>query len=295
MGSERETPKEIEKIAEYEGAFKTVRSIDTISEKENKDWSLEDLEDKFLGAFKKVGEEALKENDGKIYTTLSGGVDSTLSLALLRKNFGPEVKIVTFTMGGNTNHPDVKYGRVAAHQFNTEHHEYIPTKEEIHEALLDFKKDRPNEDLKEAVEWGSFDVYLLYKYISRFGPKAVIAQDGIDEQMGGYWEHRKDIPKEERKEVFRNLWKNLKQNHLDQLIKSNQQHNIHVLFPYLDESLVKYISEIPVEDRASERVGKKPLKEVARRLNVPEEIINRPKRGAIGMTEIEELRESKNK
>ncbi len=293
MNSEREVPEEIEKIAEYEDVFQTIREIDTVSEQENKNWSKEELKNELVSSFKKAGEKALEDNNGVIYTTLSGGFDSTLSLSFLRKELGPEVEIVTFTMGGNESHPDVQYARVAAKKFNTEHHEFIPTSNEIHRALEDFKKDRPDEDLKKAVAEGDFDVYLLYKYIFQFKPKTVIVHDGIDEQMGGYWEHRKDMPKEKRKEIFRDLWKKLKPEHLDQLIKSSQRFNIHLLFPYLDKGLASFISKIPVEDRASDEIGKKPLKEVAKRLDIPQEIIDRPKRGAIGMTEIEELKQHK--
>ncbi len=290
MSSEKEIPQEIEKIAEYESVFEIIRNVDTISEKEDNNWSLKELEDKLITPFKKAGEEALKNNVGVVYTTLSGGLDSTLSLSLLRKELGPEVKIATFTMGEDENHPDIQHARTAAEKFNTEHHEFIPTPNEIHTALENFKKDRPGEDLKKAVTEGDFDVYLLYKHISQFKPKTVIVHDGIDEQMGGYWKHRKDMPKKERKEIFRDLWKKLKPGHLDPLIKSSQQFNIHLLFPYLDKELVSFISKIPVEDRASERIGKKPLKKVAKHFNIPQEIINRPKRGAIGMTEIEKLK-----
>lgn len=275
---------------EYRETLKTIRNIDTILEEENKNWNSEELEDHLLATFKKAGEEALNANKGIIYTTLSGGIDSTLSLALLRKSLGPGVKIVTFTMGGDANHPDIKYARLASKKYNTEHHEFIPTADDIQSSLGDFKTDRPDEDLKKAVKKGDFDVFLLYKYISSFKPKTVIVHDGIDEQMGGYWAHQKDISKEERKEIFRDLWQRLELEHLESLIKSSQRFSVHLLLPYLDEKLVNFIAKIPVEDRASNNIGKKPLKRIASRLGVPAGIIYRPKRGAIGMLEKEELR-----
>jgi len=290
MSTEEKISQEFGEITGYDDVFKTVENIDTISKEENKNWSLKELERLLLSSFKKAGRRALEDNGGVIYTTLSGGLDSTLSLALLRKSLGPEVKIVTFTMGGNEEHPDIKYGRLAAKRFKTEHHEFIPTPDEIQAGLEDFKKDRPNEDLEKAVLRGSFDVYLLYKYLSHFRPKTVIVHDGIDEQMGGYWAHRKKMSETERKEQFRILWKELKFEQLDQLIKSSQRFGIHLLLPYLDEGLVSFIAKIPVGDRVRKEIGKIPLREIASELKVPKGIINRRKRGAIGMTEIEELR-----
>jgi asparagine synthetase B (glutamine-hydrolysing) len=290
MNTEEKISQEFGEITGYDDVFKTVETIDTISKEENKNWSLKELERLLFSSFKKAGQKALKDNSGVIYTTLSGGLDSTLSLALLRKSLGPEVKIVTFTMGGNEEHPDIKYGRLAAKRFKTEHHEFIPTPDEIHAGLEDFKKDRSNEDLEKAVLRGSFDVYLLYKYLSRFQPKTIIVHDGIDEQMGGYWAHRKKMPEDGRREQFRILWKELRLEQLDQLIKSSQRFGIHLLFPYLDEKLVSFIARIPVEDRVREEIGKIPLREIARGLKVPKGIINRRKRGAVGMTEVEELR-----
>ena len=272
----------------YDEIFETVKTIDVVSQ-ENKSWSLDELEVLLDDSFKKAGQKALKDNKGVIYTTLSGGLDSTLSLVFLRKNF-ENAKIVTFTMGGDEKHPDIKYGHLAAKTFKTEHHEFIPTPNEIHAGLEDFKRDRPSEDLEKAVFVGDFDGYLLYKYISSFRPKTVIVHDGIDEQMGGYWAHRKKMSKTERKEQFRILWKELKFEQLDQLIKTSQEFGIHLLFPYLDEELVGFIAKIPVGGRVKGEIGKIPLRKIAARLEVPQEIIDRPKRGAIGMLEIEELR-----
>ena len=290
MSAEEKISQEFEKVVGYGDIFRTVKT-DTISNEENKNWSLGELENLLLSSFEKAGRRALKDNKGIIYTTLSGGLDSTLSLALLRKSLGWEKKIVTFTMGGDEDHPDIKFARRAARKFKTEHHEFLPSPNEIHAGLEDYKTERSREDLEKAVLEGSFDVYLLYKYISSFRPKTVIVHDGIDEQMGGYWEHcNKRITEDERKENFRLFWGELKSEHLDKLIKSSQRFGINLLFPYLDEKLVSFIAKIPVKDRVIGEIGKIPLREIAEKLEVPIGIINRRKRGAVGMLEIEELR-----
>lgn len=282
---------------EYKDVLNIIRDIDTICDKEDGNWDPNKLEDYLLNSFKKAGEEALKDNNGIIYATISGGIDSTLSLALLRKSLGDDIKIITFTMGGDENHPDIKNARIAIKKYNTEHYEFIPTSKEIQSGLEDFKKDQPDQNLKEVVSKGDFDIYLLFKKINKLGlqpgRKTIIACDGIDEQLGGYWAHRKDATKEERREIFRSLWQKLETEHIIPLIRSTQKFSVHLIFPYLEEELVKFISKIPVEDRIINKSGKIPLKNIADKLGVPEEMIHRQKRGAIGILEIENRREGK--
>ncbi len=279
-----------QEVISYQDVYYTIRNVEVISDSENRDWLIEDLKNQLVETFRLTGEVALEENNGIICTTLSGGLDSTLALSLLRKNF-PGAKIITFTMGGDENHPDIKYARLAAKKFNAKNIEIIPSPIEIQETLGEYQKKFPERQLKEAVEKGDFDVYLLYKNIYLYHPESLIVHDGIDELMGGYWNHCKDISLNERKKFFTYYWNRLIPDHLDPLIKTSQNFNIKLLFPYLDEKLIGLISKIPVEDRASGGIGKKPLREIARQFEVPKEIINRTKRGQVGMTEIEELRD----
>jgi len=253
---------------------------------ENSEWSLESLEQEMNQVFLECGQTALDVNSGKIYTTLSGGLDSTLALAFLRKNF-PTNEIVTFTMGGTSNHEDISHARLAAKKFATNHHEFIPIVDEIQKALDEYKLKFPESDLKKATETGDLDVYLLYKYISEFEPKVLLAYDGIDELMGGYWNHRKDIGLAERKNIYTNFWNKLVPDHLVPLLTTSDSFGIDLLFPYLDTRLIKTISNIPLSDRSSIEESKKPLRVMARELDVPKEILERRKRGQVGMLNLE--------
>ncbi len=269
----------------YQKLFELIKETD-IAVGNEKEWSLEKLKDSFINAFKTAGEKALKDNNGKIFTTLSGGLDSSLALAFLRKNF-PEDEIVTFTMGGSEKHPDIEYGRLAAEKFKAIHQEIIPRPEEIQEAVAQYHEKFPEADLKEASKTGDIDVYLLYKKILEYPDvKTVIAHDGIDELMGGYWLHRQAKAAQEKKEVFVDFWQRLIPKHLSPLIKTASSFDIRLIFPYLDSETVKAISQIPLEDRVAQGEGKKPLREIAKRLDVPEEIINRSKKGQLDMLEI---------
>lgn len=270
---------------EGEQALNIVKSIEAVADEENTGWSFEDLKNEMLKSFEEAGRKAFEENQGTIFVTLSGGVDSTLGLAMLRKNF-PEVKIVAFIMGGSEEHPDIIHARMAAEKFGAEHREIIPNQDDIQETLEEYQKEFPDADMKKAVADGDFDVYILYKNISALHPKLLIAYDGIDELMGGYWGHRKEKSIEERKKAFAEYWKRLIPYHLQPLLATSQKFGIKIIFPYLEKNLVDMISKIPISDRVSDEIGKIPMRELAKAFEVPDEIIKRSKRGQVGMLEI---------
>ncbi|MFH0929834.1 MAG: asparagine synthase-related protein [Candidatus Moraniibacteriota bacterium] len=270
---------------EGEQVLKIVESVKAVVDEENTNWSFEDLKGEMLRSFEEAGRKALEENQGTIFVTLSGGIDSTLGLAMLRKNF-PDAKIVAFTMGGSEEHSDVIHARLAAEKFSAEHREIIPNQDDIQEALEEYQKEFPNADIKKAVADGDFDVYLLYKNISKMNPKLLIAYDGIDELTGGYWGHRKGESAEERKKAFAEYWKKLIPNHLRPLLATSKKFDIRLIFPFLNKDLASMISKIPISDRVSDEIGKLPIRELAKAFEIPEEIIKRSKRGQVGMLEI---------
>lgn len=275
----------------YGELFKRVKETNILPTGEG-EWSLEELKQKFDEVFREYGATALERNGGKIFTTLSGGLDSTTALAFLRKNF-PNEEIVTFSMGGSENHPDILYARLAAEKFGSNHKEFIPTPDQIHETLMEYK-EKFQVNLEEVTRTGDFDVYLLYKYISKLNPNTLLVHDGIDELMGGYWNHRKEeteegikITEEERRKIFEDYWKVLKPDHLNPLIKASGHFNINLLFPYLDQRIIEAASRIPLDKRTSFEISKKPMREIAQELGVPKEILERPKRGQVGMLDRE--------
>jgi asparagine synthetase B (glutamine-hydrolysing) len=250
------------------------------------EWSSDDLEQDLNKVFFDYGQVALVANGDKIHTTLSGGLDSTLAVALLRKSF-PDAEIHTYTMGGSENHPDVVHARLAATKFGTEHHEFIPTMDEMTNGLTEYAEKSPDSDLEVASKTGDSDVYLLYKYISQFGPKILLVHDGIDELMGGYWNHQQDVSPEEKAATYKGLWDKLIPDHLQPLTATSSQFDIGLLFPYLDSTIVSAAADIPLLDRSDATESKKPLRAIARKLGVPEEIITRPKQGQVGMLELQ--------
>lgn len=197
---------------------------------------------------------------------LSGGVDSSL-LALLAKEKCPNIPC--FTIGDSPQHPDVVAAMHLAAEFDLDLRVYLPNKGVIKEAT---KRVQTKND-------GDNAVLLALEFASKFVTD-IIAADGIDEQMGGYWwhVHRNDqFPKAEQ--AFEYFWGQLEGKHLKPMFNSAELVGVNVHWVYLDPEVVDYIARIPLDVRVHGGIGKAYWKETAKQVGVPEWVIQRPKRG----------------
>lgn len=271
-----------ETYIERPNGWRTAVGLPVITE--SRPWNIIELEDVLRRAVEAVDAQATRDNNGKIYTTLSGGVDSTLCLAMIAEMLPADTEIHTFTAGGSSKHPDVQFARIVANLFNTTHHEIIVNERAKKVIIAEFKNfygDSPATQLK--INQGDHNVWAVYREIVKFGAKSVIAHDGIDELMGGYWKHRQssELGLEKQSEIFRHFWQQLQSGHLEPLESTAHHFGINLLFPYLQKEVVEYISHIPVQDRASFKSGKMPLKDIARKYVWPKAVVDRQKRGFI--------------
>lgn len=217
----------------------------------------------------------LEANNGTAVMTLSGGIDSSLSLAMLREDYsGP---VVAFTIAGSLDHPDVRHAALAANAFEATHLVLVPDQKR-----QDLFLKRVCNQVGTGFGSGAAAIFCLYDLMSSHGFRSVMAHDGIDELMGGYWDHRKHHHPEEalqKREQFEVHWKGLKSKHLDLIFGVADLVSITPEFPYLHPSVVQYISKIPLDQRTSRGESKIPLRALALQLGVPQEIISRRKRG----------------
>ena len=117
---------------------------------------------------------------------LSGGVDSTLLLALLQKEGVP---VMTFSLGhgeqsGSFGTEDYRYARLAAEQYGTYHQEFTISAEQWEEAFEEFihHLDQPVGDS------AAFMTFMLAREAKR-SVKVVLSGAGADELFGGYHRH----------------------------------------------------------------------------------------------------------
>lgn len=221
---------------------------------------------------------------------LSGGIDSSLVLALIRKVY-PQVPISTFTLSKSKYHPDIVFAREIANLFNTEHNEIILSDEIYQNFLNEYNK------VKQYNFKGDINVYILCSFAKLYST-TIVTGDGGDECFGGYWLHEyplghketgkiksfedihpaprkhleemvnmgfrdflfKEIPQvEDYGAVWEYFVKCLAPKHLDPLLNTAKVLNIKVHTPLFSESLINFLRELPY----TEKIGRKIEKQLA--------------------------------
>jgi len=239
--------------------------------------SLPDLDNLLTEVIGSAAEECLKLNNGEICTTLSGGLDSSFCLAKIREIVGQKVKINTFTIGPEETYPDIQYARRVAKLFHTVHTELIPSYSEMGKARAELAISSPG-----GITYpGDLATFMIYQEMSKFGQRCVIAHDGIDELLGGYWEHRRHKNAADKLQAFTDLWSRLWPEHIQSLQRKAEKFGIKVILPYLHPDLVSFLNRISLDERTSRTVSKIPLRTLAKKY-LPLEIIERSKLGFCG-------------
>ncbi len=187
--------------------------------------------------------------------TLSGGVDSTLMLALMTKVFRGDIN--TFTISCREDHPDVLFARRASEVFGSRHKEVITEPE----------------SLKEGEFAGDNAVRQLYEIISESFSEC-ISCDAADELLCGYYKH---LTPGEEKTNYDHYLSRLVPDHLMPLDKNSV--GVNVFLPFLNIDLREYLLSIPLSNKLFDGVRKAVIVEAARMMCVPEEIVTRNKYG----------------
>lgn len=216
-------------------------------------------------------EEAILYTLAKIDCTnlsFSGGLDSSLMLYFMTRVFH---RVSAFTIGFPVTHPDIKYSRLVAKKLgNVAHKVYIPTAKEI-EAERN-KKAGPD-----------VAVRLFYQFLARRKVTRIIACDGIDEYLAGYYDHQQH-PDEE---TYYKYIRRLQDEHLKPLDKNSGSIKVHL--PYLDNQVLLLLSQIPISEKVDSKHRKKIMIQMAGG-KVPKEVIERWKYGFNDALRIKKVR-----
>lgn len=130
---------------------------------------------------------------------LSGGVDSSIVVALMALNSGQPIK--TFSIGfKEEKYNELKYARLIADTYKTEHHEFIVEPQSI-ELLPDLVRayDEPFADSS------AIPTYYVSKY-TRNHVTVALSGDGGDELFAGYNDYNRMMKIYNRKLNFRKLF-----------------------------------------------------------------------------------------
>ena len=170
-------------------------------------------EDDCLEELRALLDEAVRirlESEVPLGAFLSGGVDSSTVVGLMARHMTQRVK--TFSIGFHEDsYNELKYARIAAQTFGTDHHEFIVTPDicEIVDELV-WHFDEPFADSS------AIPTYMVSK-LAREHVTVALSGDGGDEVFGGYTRYALDrkrsgfanLPRVVRQGVMQPLGRNL--------------------------------------------------------------------------------------
>ena len=149
-------------------------------------WTEKELSDKLIKELRNSVDLRMV-SDVPVGAFLSGGVDSSAVVALMREKSNGIIKTFSVGFEGQPDYDERKYAQQIAKQFNTEHFEKFVGKEDIAEFLPSVVNifDEPMADAT------CIPIYFISELARQNNTIVVQTGDGADELLGGYNSWRK--------------------------------------------------------------------------------------------------------
>lgn len=191
---------------------------------------------------------------GPLHLALSGGVDSSLLLAMLlsMKRQG----IVAHTLGTSEDYPDVVHAKILAEAF--------PQAEYRHHIIPPYTGDA---------------YFALYAALEG-ETDSIISGDVIDELAGGYYIHQQS---EDKGEALYGELGCLKARHLNFMNEASTKYGIIVYLPYATAGVFEAMAAFRIDELVDNKERKMPIYDLAAKYGVPQAILDRRKMGLVSI------------
>jgi len=223
-------------------------------------------------------------SDRPIACLLSGGLDSTLITALVKRYSNNKLETYSIGMEGST---DLKYAKIASDYLHTSHHEIIVTEENFLKAIE--STIYQIESFCTTTVRASVGNYLVSKYIRDNSDNRVIfCGDLSDELFGSY----RGFQNASSQYTF--MTENVKMledvNYFD-ILRSDKTisgASLEARVPFADIDFVKYVMSIPPEHKmfTNERMEKYILRDAFRDVLPPELLWRRKEAFSDGVSDV---------
>jgi asparagine synthase (glutamine-hydrolysing) len=218
------------------------------------------LEDSVLGQV---------EGSKAVAVLFSGGLDSSVIALLASKHTGVHL----YTCGLKDVY-DLKMARKASKLIGLPLHEVILKENDVLDAIPKLVSILETKD--PATVTIALPLYLTSKMVKE---TLMLSGQGADELFGGYARYTK-MEKEELTTCLARDCENLICNEVLGYIKIGKQFEKEIVFPYLARDVVNFALYLPVEKKVKGENRKMILRNVAKHLDLSEEIYNAPKKAA---------------
>ncbi len=205
---------------------------------------------------------------GKVGSWLSGGLDSSVMAALA----APRVKRLHTFAAGVEGAPDLRYARMVADFIGSDHHEVIPSFEDLLSALPDVIYHLESFDA--LLVRSSITNYLVARKASEY-VDAVFSGEGGDELFAGY-DYLKSLDREELPGELIDITGRLADTALQRVDRSASAQGTVAHVAFLDPEVVDYALRIPVDYKLRDGVEKWILRR-AFDGDLPEPVLGRKK------------------
>ncbi|AEC52720.1 asparagine synthetase, putative [Pyrococcus sp. NA2] len=203
----------------------------------------------------------------KVGVLFSGGLDSSL-IAKIASEYS---KVVLYT-SGTEDSKDIEWARKVADELGLKLRESVFSKEDVEAELerIMFAIEEPN-PMNLAI---AIPLYFSTKKAKEDGVKILLSGQGADELFGGYAKYMEN-PGLMLKDIEELGEKNLARDD-----KVSMLNGVEVRYPYLDLPLAILALNVPLELKINGNRRKVILREVAKKMGLPEWIAEREKKAA---------------
>ncbi|OAF71520.1 hypothetical protein A3Q56_00725 [Intoshia linei] len=192
----------------------------------------------FLGAVRKR-----LMSDRPIGCILSGGLDSTLITALVKKVYDQPLHTYTVGLKGSE---DLHYAKIASEHIGTDHHELLITPEEYVDAIDETIYQIESYDV--TTVRASIGNYLVSQFVKKIGKNIVIyCGDVSDEIFGGYRGFGKTECGDKLDQENVKMLNNIQYFDVLRSDKTISSATLDARVPFADKNLLLYVMSIPGE------------------------------------------------